>query len=261
MIVLHPQDPLDKQQADAPFRLEHIALKALNVQCSLFDFDTLALGEFNPKPALNSNELVLYRGWMLNPLSYKNLVGLVQRTGASMITSEKQYISSHHLPGWYKSCQDLTPESVFFSAEADIVLESEKLKWDTYFVKDYVKSNYDDRGSIANTPPEVAEIVNLIKEHRGEIEGGIALRKVEDLRPGTEIRYFVFNGNPYSPNNSIPTIVEEIVKRHTAPFYSADVMENMAGQHRLIEIGDGQVSDKKTWKTEEFCSFLAKILN
>jgi ATP-grasp domain, R2K clade family 3 len=30
-----------------------------------------------------------------------------------------------------------------------------------------------------------------------------------------------------------------------APFYSVDVVENLAGELRLVELGDGQVSDKK----------------
>ena len=104
-------------------------------------------------------------------------------------------------------------------------------------------------------------IRDRIKEHRGEIEGGIALRKVEQFRPDTELRYFVFNGKPYSPNKVIPTIVEEISERHDVSFYSVDIIENTDGQHRLIEIGDGQVSDKKTWTVEDFCSFLAENVN
>ena len=132
MIILFPHNPLDEKQADAPFQSEHHLLKTSNVQCSLFDFDTLALGEFKPKPALDSNETVLYRGWMLNPALYKNLVDSVEGTGAKMITTEEQYILSHHLPSWYKSCEDLTPESVFFPKDADIAKESEKLNWEMF---------------------------------------------------------------------------------------------------------------------------------
>jgi len=258
MIVLIPCNPLDQKQADEPFWSEHQLLKSSNVRCSLFDFDALALGEFKPKPALNSEDSILYRGWMLNPFSYETLENMVQRTGAKMITSTEKYVLSHHLPRWYQSCKDLTPESVFLSVEADIVLESKKLDWKKYFVKDYVKSNYDERGSIANSPSEVVEIVNIIKEYRGDIEGGITLRKVEQFRPETEIRYFIFGDKIYSPNTNIPSIVEEISKRHSAPFYSVDIIENHEGQHRLIEIGDGQVSDKKTWNTEEFCNLIVE---
>jgi len=258
MIVLIPCNPLDQKQADEPFLSEHQLLKSSNVRCSLFDFDALAQGEFKPKPALNSEDLILYRGWMLNPFSYEILENMVHRTGAKMITSTEEYVLSHHLPRWYQSCKDLTPESVFLSVEADIVMESKKLDWEKYFVKDYVKSNYDERGSIANSPSEVVEIINIIKEHRGDIEGGITLRKVEQFRPETEIRYFIFGDKIYSPNTNIPSIVEEISKRHRAPFYSVDIIENHEGQHRLIEIGDGQVSDKKTWNTEEFCNLIVE---
>jgi len=111
MIVLFPCHPLDQKQADEPFQSEHQVLKSSNVRCSLFDFDALALEEFKPKPELNSEDLVLYRGWMLNPFSYAGLVKMVQETGAKMITSTEEFVLSHHLPHWYQSCKDLTPES------------------------------------------------------------------------------------------------------------------------------------------------------
>ncbi len=256
MRVLFPYNPLNEQEADGSFNEEYLLLKELGVECSLFDYDTLAFGELWPKPRIDEGDAVLYRGWMLNPETYKKLSSLVNKRGGKMLTTTADFIKSHHLPGWYDSVLEFTPETIFMENEEGIVSQAQKSGWGKFFVKDYVKSNYSERGSIANSPTEVQEIVGLIREHRGEIEGGIALRKVEELIEESEVRYFVFNGKPYSPNDTIPPLVIEIAARHKVPFYSVDVVQRADGELRLIEIGDGQVSDRKSWDAAVFCEVL-----
>lgn len=258
MRVLFPYNPLNEKEADGPFNDEYILLKEMGVECSLFDYDTLPYDEFRPKPRLNEGDVVLYRGWMLNPNTYEKLSDLVIRSGAEMLTNTNDFLKSHHLPGWYDAVIEFTPETIFVENEEEVVSEAEKSGWDKFFVKDFVKSNYSERGSIANSPLEVQEIIGLIREHRGEIEGGISLRKVEELVGDSEVRYFVFNGKPYSPNGIIPPLVIEIATRHKAPFYSVDVVQRADGELRLIEIGDGQVSDRKNWDAGVFCEALSE---
>ena len=260
MRVLFPYNPLDENEADGPFKDEYLQLTELGIECSLFDYDALQFGGFQPKPRLNVDDVILYRGWMVDPVAYSKLTKLVSERGAEMLTSEIDFIKSHHLPGWYTSTVEYTPETIFVENEESAVLEARKVGWGKFFVKDYVKSNYNERGSIANTPEEVREIISLIKEHRGKIEGGIALRRVEALKEESEVRYFVFNGKPYSPNDVIPALVAEIATSHVVPFYSIDLAQRTDGEFRLIEIGDGQVSDKKDWNLGVFCSALAENL-
>lgn len=258
MRVLFPFDPLENMEADGPFKEEYLLLKEMGVECSLFDYDSLGFGEFRPRPKFEDGDVVLYRGWMLNPSLYEKLANLVRKSGGDMLTSPIEFRGSHHLPGWYGSVREFTPETIFFQSEENVVSGAERSGWGKFFVKDYVKSNYGERGSIANSPSEVQEIITLIREHRGEIEGGIALRKVEDLQPETEVRYFVFNGKPYSPTGVIPNIVNEVASRHKVPFYSVDIIQRSDGELRLIEIGDGQVSDRKSWDAGVFCKALAE---
>ncbi len=258
MRILFPYSPLDKKLADGPFEDEYRLFSEMGINSSLFDYDALAFDEFKPTPKINAGDTILYRGWMLNPGLYANLVKMVEAKGAKMLTSVSDFLLSHHLPNWYEQCKDLTPKSYFFTASADIVAEAGKLGWDKFFVKDYVKSNYNERGSIAYTATEVQEIINLIREHRGEIEGGISLREVEDLKAETETRYFIFNGKPYSPDGTVPDIVHLISQRHQALFYSVDIVQRSDGILRLIEIGDGQVSDRKNWNASLFCKALAE---
>lgn len=173
-----------------------------------------------------------------------------------MYTSPADFIKSHHLPGWYDSVVEYTPETLIIAREQDVISVAEAAGWDRYFVKDYVKSNYSGRGSIAISAQDIPTIVHLIKSHRGALEGGICLRRVEPLDTASEVRYFVFNGQVYSPNGQIPVLVTEIAERHTAPFYSLDIVQRLDGRYRLIEIGDGQVSDRKEWDVELFCQML-----
>lgn len=258
MRIIFPFDPLEQKAADGPFKGEYELLKSMGIDCSLFDYDSFEFDEFKPRPQIEDGEHVLYRGWMLAPPLYEKLALMVERKGGKMITSPSSYISSHHLPEWYESCVDFTPETIFATSDQDLTKLATDLGWDRYFVKDYVKSNYNERGSIAKSPDEIPEIVALIKEHRGEIEGGISLRKVEEYLPETEKRYFVISGKAYSPDGSVPELVLEVSKVHNAPFYSVDVIQRSDGVLRLVELGDGQVSDKKLWSADVFCKMIAE---
>ncbi|OVE80911.1 hypothetical protein BVY04_04625 [bacterium M21] len=256
MRIIYPKHPLNSQEADEPYHEEFSILKSSGVDCSLFDFDTLDFDEFRPRPGIEDGESVLYRGWMLNPERYKKLVGFILRKGATPVTSAEDYLACHHLPGWYEQCIEFTAESRFFPHDANLRSCIETLGWDDYFVKDFVKSNSTERGSIASSAAEVLEIIELIEQYRGEVEGGIALRRVEQYIDSTETRHFVFNGKAYSPDGNVPGIVLDIARRVDAPFYSVDIIQREDGQHRLVEVGDGQVSDKKSWPIAAFAKML-----
>ncbi|NJM75840.1 MAG: ATP-grasp domain-containing protein [Acaryochloridaceae cyanobacterium RU_4_10] len=252
MRVLYPENPLNKTQVDDPYHEEFTTVYGAGYQCSLFDFDALTFEEFNPRPKIQPGERVLYRGWMLNSHGYKTLATQIERKGGIPITSYADYLRCHHLPGWYQQCVDFTAETYFLEADETLETKIQALGWERYFVKDFVKSNTAGGGSIANSPSEVRHIVDQIATYRGEIEGGVAIRRVENYLLNTEFRYFVVRGLPYSHDGEIPTLVKEIANIIDAPFYSVDVAENLAGELRLVELGDGQVSDKKTWPISKF---------
>jgi ATP-grasp domain, R2K clade family 3 len=257
MRVLYPENPLDKTQADEPYHEEFTIVRNAGYQCSLFDFDALTSEAFNPCPKIQPGERVLYRGWMLNSHGYETLVAQIEGKGGIPITSHADYLRCHHLPGWYQQCINFTADTYFFEADEKLETKVQELGWNRYFVKDFVKSNTARGGSIANSPSEVRHIVEQIATYRGEVEGGIAIRRVESYLSNTERRYFVVRGLPYSPNGKIPALVKEIANIIDAPFYSIDVVENSAGELRLVELGDGQVSDKKAWPVSKFVEVIA----
>lgn len=57
----------------------------------------------------------------------------------------------------------------------------------------------------------------------------------------------------------IPMQVAEIANCIESPFFTIDMAINDAGELRLIEIGDGQVSDIKEWSVERFVQILNSL--
>ena len=206
-----------------------------------------------PLRDIPSGSQVVYRGWMLKGGEYASLVHAIEESGTSALTSPQNYMRAHHLPNWYPLLTDLTPETHFFPADANLATVLQSLDWEAYFIKDYVKSLKTGRGAIARTPAEAAAIIEEMKEYRGEIEGGICVRRVEDFIPQSETRYAALHGVAYSPTKaSIPDPVQRCAERIPCPFFSVDAAERRNGVLRVVEIGDGQVSDIVGWSPTRF---------
>jgi len=257
MKILYPFNPLNNKEADEPYQDEFLALQNAGVDCALFDFDSLDF-EFKPEPRINKDEDILYRGWMLNPDGYEKLVRAIQSKGGQVVTSVENYAKCHHLPGWYEQCKKLTPETHFFPNDDRLKENLEALSWNRFFIKDYVKSNSTEKGSIANSADEALEIISLIENYRGTIEGGVSVRKVEEFISDTEERYFVFNSKAYTATDEVPMVVEQVAEIVDAPFFSVDTIRRADGVIRVVEIGDGQVSDRKSWPVAKFVEMLVE---
>lgn len=259
MRILYPCNPLEPKEPDQPFTDEFVAVQKWGIPVSLFAYDDLSFGDFKPRPRIESGETVLYRGWMFNLTAYQEFTDLICKRGGIPVTSALEYAHCHHLKQWYSACADLTPETVFLETGSNYLEQISHLNWDAYFVKDFVKSNTDAQGSIAHTPEQAVNIINLIEQYRGELEGGVAVRRVEQFQPQSEQRYFVVNGTAYSPTSKVPALVEAVTERIDAPFYSVDIAQTLESQERIVELGDGQVSERKTWPLDRFVKMLAQI--
>jgi hypothetical protein len=207
----------------------------------------------------NNKDVVVYRGWMLKQKEYAKLCENIEFLGSSMFTSLDQYIASHYLPNWYHLIPELTPETKIFSKGVNLKNELERLGWDAFFIKDYVKSVKN--GSIITNPDEADRVLAEIEEHRGEIEGGICVRKFEKFLDNTEKRYFVINGYPYGsdPEEKVPSVVRDCSKIIPSPFFSVDVVKRCDGVERIVEVGDGQVSDLVGWNAGHFAEIWKTI--
>ncbi|WP_397458347.1 ATP-grasp domain-containing protein [Pseudomonas asplenii] len=256
MHLLYPCDPFDSKQPDENYRDEYTAALAEGLSASLFSFDDFETGTFKARPAIPAGATVLYRGWMLTPENYARLVDAWQERGLQAFTSVEQYRHCHHLPQWYPLLAEHTSETRVLAPDADFVQALSGLNWPGYFIKDYVKSLNTAGGSLVETPEQIQTVVNLMKQYRGQIEGGICVRKREDYREETERRYFVFQGQALSEDGEVPDLVEACARLIQSPFFSVDVVLRADGVLRIVELGDGQVSDRKTWPAATFAQRL-----
>ena len=252
MRLLYPSDPFNNKHPDEEYVEEFGAANAAGLACSLFSLEDFRDGAFRPRPQLDKGDEVIYRGWMLSIDDYSKLADAIFETGAKLLVSANDYQRCHHLPGWYEACKHWTPETIFLQRDSDFRRALEGLNWPAYFVKDYVKSLTTSRGSVAKDAEEVAEIVVLIEQYRGMIEGGVCVRRFEALIPNTEERYFVFKGTTFGRDGLVPDLVDKIAMAIDSPFFSIDTVLSADGSLRLIELGDGQVSDRKLWPAETF---------
>jgi len=259
MRILYPSDPLNPKAPDSPFAAEYDAATAVGLPCSLFSLEDFDSGTFRARPSLVAGESVLYRGWMLTAERYPALAAAIRMKGAQPFTEPEYYTLCHHLPRWYPLLADCTPTTRVFAHGDDYAGALRDSGWPGYFVKDFVKSLTTTRGSFANSPEEIAEVVALIERYRGGIEGGVCVRHREDFVPGSERRFFVLNGKPFGADDDIPAVVTVAAQRVASPFFSVDVAARSDGTLRIVELGDGQVSDRKHWPVDRFVRMLASI--
>ena len=151
---------------------------------------------------VRSGERIVYRGWMLNSSEYDRMNVLVEQNSGQLLTSLRQYLNTHHIPSWYPILREFTPETFFIDNKwlndgCDIVAELKNLGWSRFFLKDFVKSLKTAGGSIVKTPEDAPRVVELMEKYRGTIEGGLSIRKFEDLHD--ERRYFIVNKHVWSP--------------------------------------------------------------
>jgi hypothetical protein len=101
-----------------------------------------------------------------------------------------------------------------------------------------------------------------MQQFRGEIEGGLCVRRVEPFVADSERRYFVLDGKAFSANGDpVPPLVETVAPRIPSRFFSVDVICRTDGVMRIVEIGDGQVSDLVGWSAGAFVGIWAEAFS
>jgi hypothetical protein len=255
---LYPSSPLRARQPDEIYSDEFAAVSAVGFGTSVFSFEEFQAGSFHAFPVL-PHDIVVYRGWMMSAQEYSELESCIIRSGACPLTDSATYLATHHLPNWYRLIAEFTPETRMFAADADLASELRALNWPAYFVKDYVKSLKTAGRSRISTPEQATAVVEEMKRFRGVIEGGFCVRRVEDFLPETERRFFVVDSRPFAATGSVPSVVSECAQCIRSRFFSVDVVQRSDGVMRIVEVGDGQVSDLVGWTPERFAEVFAEV--
>ncbi|GEM44617.1 ATP-grasp domain-containing protein [Deinococcus cellulosilyticus] len=257
--ILYPCQPFDLKTTDEQYLEEAQLAVALGFQTGRLSFEDLLDGKLKVSPPLQEGETVLYRGWMMEAKTYLLFETLLKQQGVQILTPHAAYQRTHHLPEWYALLQEHTPETLFFANGEEAVKGLAHVSWPGFFVKDWVKSLSTGHGPVAQTPEEILTIQSQMIQYRGSIEGGLCIRKLESFLPETEERCFVVQGIPYGRTPFVPEVVQLAAQTVYSPFFSVDVVQRDDGTLRIVELGDGQVSDLKHWSLEEFRTVLQAL--
>ena len=205
----------------------------------------------------------VYRGWMLRSEQYDDFARALAARGVRLRTSPDQYRQAHELPGWYPALSGLTPPSVWTSGadRADFDRCRRELGSGPVVLRDYTKSmkHYWAEAALI---PEIAvsdaawRVASRFLELReDDFTGGFVLRRYEDFDSAEARTWWVdgrcvlIGAHPDASDQSPPedpdlTAVSPVIARLGLPFVTVDLAHRFDGTWRVVEIGDGQVSDR-----------------
>jgi hypothetical protein len=264
MLLLVPSDPLHPRRPDAHFAAEAQTAAELSSDVAVVDHDAVVAGRLDEAiREVRGSGTAVYRGWMFRGAEYHALYAALADRGVVLGTTPQMYRSAHELPGWYGVFIELTPRSLW-TERVDVVEACELLSLlrpGPAVVKDFVKSMkhyWIEAAFIPDVGERVAaeRVIRRFVELRGtDIEGGIVLREFEDfLQPELRTWWYrdkciLVTPHPDSPDALVPTNIglEDIaaaVARLGSLFVVVDIALTRKGRWRVIEVGDGQVSDR-----------------
>lgn len=261
MMLLVPADPLRPTRPDAHFAPEAAAARDAGHRVAVVDHDALARGDADPAVAkVPAEDDAVYRGWMLRSEHYAAFARALGHRGVVLRTSADQYRTAHEFPGWYADFQRLTPESVWTEGFGRDRFDRarERLRDGPAVLRDYTKSMKHHWHEAAYIPDladaeaawNVARRFTQLRDD--DATGGFVLRRFEPFT-STEVRTWWVDGtcaligpHPDTPN-AVPdapdlTAIGPLV-RHLR-FATVDLARREDGAWRVVELGDGQVSDR-----------------
>ncbi|MFD9477794.1 ATP-grasp domain-containing protein [Streptomyces nojiriensis] len=275
--VLHCRDPLNERRVDAHFAAEARQLRAAGGTALLIDHDALLAGDAERAVAgvPDGTGAVWYRGWMIPAGRYAALDAALRRRGGELVVTPEAYRRAHELPGWYETFAGLTPVSGWLPAGPGAVPDPEGLAAlaaglppGAAVVKDYVKSRkheWDEACYVPDLadPAALHRVVARFVELQGEfLTGGVVLRAFEHFvapeAAAAEVRVWWRDGaarlvtaHPDSQVAEVPEAalepalepVRAAVGALGCPFVTTDLALRADGVWRVVEVGDGQVSD------------------
>ncbi|MER5726800.1 ATP-grasp domain-containing protein [Streptomyces sp. NPDC002138] len=273
MPVLYCRDPLNPRRVDEHFAPEAQEVRAAGGAVALIDHDALLGGDAQEAVARVPAGLgsAWYRGWMIPADRYAALAEALGRRGTELLVTPEEYRTAHELPGWYRVFADITPASAWRPTKPgervtseDLAVLAEPLPRGAGIVKDYVKSRKHEWEQ-ACFIPDLADTAGLTRVVRRFVElqeesltGGVVLRAFEEFSRlesvAAEVRVWWLDGRPrmLTPHPDSPSgrglapdldHIGSAVRRLGCRFVTTDVALRTDGVWRVVEVGDGQVSD------------------
>lgn len=264
-MLLVPSDPLRPRRPDEHFAAEARAARDLGVDVAVVDHDALAnADDIGPAlAAVATGGDAVYRGWMLRSERYAMFAEELAQRGVTLRTTAEQYRSAHELPGWYPMLKQVTPRTAWThdADRADFDQARLAIGSGPAVLRDYCKSMkhyWHEATSIPDVQDRDAAWTvasRFLELREDEFVGGFVLREFEPF-VGPEIRTWWVGGqcvlagpHPDTPDDQPPVpaeidLITSAVRSLSLPFVTADLVQRADGIWRVVEVGDGQVSDR-----------------
>lgn len=268
LTVLFCADPLDPRRVDPHFGRESEAVRDHYGTFSLIDHDALLAGDAAAAVRRVPADLgaAWYRGWMVDADQYATLHAALRKRGVRLFTDPDDYRRAHELPGWHEAFAGLTPRSVWCPVRPGAVVPEpaelaelvRPLAAGPAVVKDYVKSRKHEWleacfvPDLSDTDRLRTVAQRMVDLQEDFLTGGVVVREYEAYVTG-EARVWWIDGEPavIGPHPDDPgvepvpdlTAVGPAVRALGCRFITTDLARCDDGRWRVVEVGDGQVSD------------------
>ncbi|MFG2054444.1 ATP-grasp domain-containing protein [Micromonospora sp. NPDC048930] len=265
VLLLFPADPLRPRRPDPHFAPEADAARAAGAPVALIDHDLLAAGGDPARAvaAVRTPGWAVYRGWMLSSDRYAALTEALAARDVHLWTTPERYRRAHELPGWYAALAAVTPASAWTAGSDRAAFDEARraLGPGPAVLRDHVKSAKHHWHEAAFVP-DLADgaaawrVATRLRELRqDDFAGGFVLRRFEPFT-GAEVRTWWIGGRcvlagahpdtPEQPPEGGPdlSLPAAAVAALDLPFVTVDLARRTDGRWRVIELGDGQVSDR-----------------
>jgi hypothetical protein len=259
-MLLVPSDVLRPRRPDEHFADEARAARDAGMEVAFVDHDAVAGGDADGGVArVPAGADAVYRGWMLDGDRYAAMAGALAARGVTLRTGLGEYRRAHELPGWYAAVAGYTPELVWTVGDGREAFRRAcaELGGGPAVLRDFTKSMKHYWHEAAYLP-DIADsdaawaVASRFRELRGDgFTGGFVVRRFESFT-GAEVRTWWVGGvcrlvtaHPDTPGQLPPDDVElPDLGGVDLPFVTVDLALRTDGRWRIIEIGDGQVSDR-----------------
>ena len=205
----------------------------------------------------------VYRGWMLTSQQYAAFAAALTQRDVTLRTTPGAYQRAHELPGWYPALAPVTPASVWTTGDdrAGFARACQQLGPGPAVVRDYTKSMKHYWHEAAFIPdlgdaPAAWQVASRFRQLRDDdFTGGFVLRRFAHFT-SAEVRTWWINGTcalatghpdtpeDHPPGTFSPGPAAALIEGLELPFVTADFALRDDGAWRLVEVGDGQVSDR-----------------
>lgn len=283
MRIIFCSDYWNPLAPDSSYEAEANAVERLGLKYSLINVEAL-VEEQNLSRAVrkvepaSTEEMAIYRGWMLKPHTYAQLSSALAQRGLLLINTPPAYMHCHYLPESYHLIKGFTPKSTWIRTGPNVSIDEVMATLHMFgdkpvIVKDFVKSRkheWNDACYIpcASNKQEVERVVTRFLHLQAEdLNEGLVFREFIEFEPLAlhsksgmplikEFRLFVLDSQiifsaPYwedgnygndqeafLPLDTFHSIVQKIQSR----FFTMDIARKRDGTWNIVELGDGQVA-------------------